>query len=68
MKNIDYIELNASAFVYSCTIGQVHLLVCYKGRIHVFANDKLLINLLASAYLHSGIAIYLAMHDIHSYS
>ena len=30
VKNIDYIELNASAFMYFCTIGQVHLLVSDK--------------------------------------
>ena len=27
MKSVDYIELNALAIIYSCTIGQVHLLV-----------------------------------------
>ena len=25
---VDYIELNALAIIHSCTIGQVHLLVC----------------------------------------
>ena len=29
MKIADYIELNALAIIYSCTIGQVHLLVYY---------------------------------------
>ena len=29
MKSVDYIELNALAIIYSCTIGQVHLLVYY---------------------------------------
>ena len=27
MKSVDYIELDALAIIYSCTIGQVHLLV-----------------------------------------
>ena len=27
MKHVEYIELNALAYIYSCTIGQVHLLV-----------------------------------------
>ena len=29
MKDIDYTELNALAFIYSCTIGQVYLLAYY---------------------------------------
>ena len=38
MKSVDYIELNALAIIYSCTIGQVHLLVYYiktKSRLSV---------------------------------
>ena len=29
MKHVQYVELHALAFIYSCMIGQVHLLVYY---------------------------------------
>ena len=29
MEHIEYVELHALAFMYSCTMGQVCLLVCY---------------------------------------
>ena len=46
MKIVDYIELNALAIIYSCTIGQVHLLVYYIKlqnhlSIHIFLSSGL---------------------------
>ena len=36
MKHVEYIELNALAFIYSCTIGQVRTLLVYYKRMYIY--------------------------------
>ena len=57
----DYIELNALAIIYSCTIGQVHLLVYYiklKSRLSVHLRHGIIS--VVSAWIDLGLGLCIA--------
>ena len=69
MKIVDYIELHALAIIYSCTIGQVHLLVQYKTivKMHYFKKNLLKfssghIHLIQGPILRNWVPFYFLEH------